>query len=68
MYVCFLNFSSTDNRTVNVRAFDTPVFYNLAPRAIKYRVSVPIPTDDPTIAESFYETGAIWVPNIWWDA
>ncbi len=24
---------------------DTPVFYNLAPRPIKYRVSVPIPTD-----------------------
>ncbi len=25
---------------------DTPVFYNLAPRPIKYRVSVPIPTRD----------------------
>ncbi len=25
---------------------DTPVFYNLAPRPIKYRVSVPIPTPD----------------------
>ncbi len=25
---------------------DTPVFYNLAPRPIKYRVSVPIPTSD----------------------
>ncbi len=25
---------------------DTPVFYNLAPRPIKYRVSVPIPTND----------------------
>ncbi len=25
---------------------DTPVFYNLAPRPIKYRVSVPIPTTD----------------------
>ncbi len=24
---------------------DTPVFYNLAPRPIKYRVSVPIPTE-----------------------
>ncbi len=24
---------------------DTPVFYNLAPRPIKYRVSVPIPTN-----------------------
>ncbi len=56
MYVCFLNFSSTDSRTVNVRTvnayiidkrlielIDTPVFYNWAPRLIKYRVSVPIP-------------------------
>ncbi len=25
---------------------DTPVFYNLAPRPIKYRVSVPIPSCD----------------------
>ncbi len=25
---------------------DTPVFYNLAPRPIKYRVSVPIPTQN----------------------
>ncbi len=25
---------------------DTPVFYNLAPRPIKYRVSVPIPTHE----------------------
>ncbi len=25
---------------------DTPVFYNLAPRPIKYRVSVPIPIPD----------------------
>ncbi len=25
---------------------DTPVFYDLAPRPIKYRVSVPIPTDN----------------------
>ncbi len=25
---------------------DTPVFYNLAPRPIKYRVSVPIPTKE----------------------
>ncbi len=28
---------------------DTPVFYNLAPRPIKYRVSVPIPTDHTVI-------------------
>ncbi len=25
---------------------DTPVFYNLAPRPIKYRVSVPIPNQE----------------------
>ncbi len=25
---------------------DTPVFYNLAPRPIKYRVSVPIPSGE----------------------
>ncbi len=28
---------------------DTPVFYNLAPRPIKYRVSVPIPSMSPTL-------------------
>ncbi len=28
---------------------DTPVFYNLAPRPIKYRVSVPIPNTKSTI-------------------
>ncbi len=27
---------------------DTPVFYNLAPRPIKYRVSVPIPSNECT--------------------
>ncbi len=27
---------------------DTPVFYNLAPRPIKYRVSVPIPSYNST--------------------
>ncbi len=33
---------------------DTPVFYNLAPRPIKYRVSVPIPTHHslPVLSES----------------
>ncbi len=36
MYVCFLNFSSTDSRTVNVRAYR----YS---GPIKYQVSVPIP-------------------------
>ncbi len=29
---------------------DTPVFYNLAPRLIKYRVSVPIPNDDKLVS------------------
>ncbi len=28
---------------------DTPVFHNLAPRPIKYRVSVPIPTPDTPV-------------------
>ncbi len=37
MYVCFHNFSSTEPLT---ELIDTPVFYNLAPRPIKYRVSV----------------------------
>ncbi len=43
MYVCFLNFSSTDTEPLTSELIDTPVFYNLAPRPIKYRVSVPIP-------------------------
>ncbi len=42
MYVCFHNFSSTEPLTSEL--IDTPVFYNLAPRPIKYRVSVPIPS------------------------
>ncbi len=29
---------------------DTPVFHNLAPRPIKYRVSVPIPTEDAVMS------------------
>ncbi len=29
---------------------DTPVFHNLAPRQIKYRVSVPIPYGDKPIS------------------
>ncbi len=33
---------------------DTPVFYNLAPRPIKYRVSVPIPTSVPYFFYSTY--------------
>ncbi len=28
---------------------DTPVFHNLAPRLIKYQVSVPIPTSELTL-------------------
>ncbi len=40
---------------------DTPVFYNLAPRPIKYRVSVPIPIQD-TDCESLTQNknGNIW--------
>ncbi len=30
--------------TLTSELIDTPVFHNLAPRPIKYRVSVPIPT------------------------
>ncbi len=37
---------------------DTPVFYNLAPRPIKYRVSVPIPSYDRTIFENLESEGA----------
>ncbi len=43
MYVCFLNFSSTDSRTVNVRAYRYSK-HNLTLGLIKYRVLVPIPT------------------------
>ncbi len=32
---------------------DTPVFNNLAPRPIKYRVSVPIPTAYTHLANTF---------------
>ncbi len=31
---------------------DTPVFYNLAPRPIKYRVSVPIPIEEGGVVQS----------------
>ncbi len=35
---------------------DTPVFYNLAPRPIKYRVSVPIPSPNTAILFGNYFT------------
>ncbi len=35
---------------------DTPVFYNLAPRPIKYRVSVPIPSH-AVLEESYNRFG-----------
>jgi len=38
---------------------DTPVFYNLAPRPIKYRVSVPIPNG--CVELSFAITGINYV-------
>ncbi len=41
---------------------DTPVFYNLAPRPIKYRVSVPIPISD-TLLQRFNLVD-IFIPNI----
>ncbi len=45
MYVCFLNSSSSLQiaEPLTSELIDTPVFHNLAPRPIKYRVSVPIP-------------------------
>ncbi len=46
MYVCFLNFSVPIAEPLTSELIDTPVFYNLAPRPIKYRVSVPIPSAD----------------------
>ncbi len=36
---------------------DTPVFYNLAPRPIKYRVSVPIPTANSAGGERLRREG-----------
>ncbi len=35
---------------------DTPVFYNLAPRPIKYRVSVPIPTYNKINGQMYWDT------------
>ncbi len=43
MYVCFLNVSVPIAEPLTSELINTPVFYNLAPRPIKYRVSVPIP-------------------------
>ncbi len=36
---------------------DTPVFHNLAPRPIKYRVSVPIPSPNPGL---YQQPNKIW--------
>jgi len=46
MDVCFLNFSSRllIAELLTSELIDTPVFHNLAPKPIKYRVSVPIPS------------------------
>ncbi len=40
---------------------DTPVFYNLAPRPIKYRVSVPIPTNSISL---FYRSSFGWCTSL----
>ncbi len=39
----FLIFPVPITEPLTSELIDTPVFYNLAPRPIKYRVSVPIP-------------------------
>ncbi len=46
MYVCFHISPVPITEPLTSELIDTPVFYNLAPRPIKYRVSVPIPTPD----------------------
>ncbi len=43
MYVCFHISPVPITEPLTSELIDTPVFYNLAPRPIKYRVSVPIP-------------------------
>ncbi len=43
MYVCFLNVSVPIAEPLTSELINTPVFHNLAPGPIKYRVSVPIP-------------------------
>ncbi len=44
MYVFFLISPVPIAEPLTSELIDTPVFYNLAPRPIKYRVSVPIPS------------------------
>ncbi len=45
---------------------DTPVFYNLAPRPIKYRVSVPIPSDDFVLFNSLDGNDALFTNVLWY--
>ncbi len=44
MYVCYHISPVPITEPLTSELIDTPVFYNLAPRPIKYRVSVPIPS------------------------
>ncbi len=46
MYVCFHISPVPITEPLTSELIDTPVFYNLAPRPIKYRVSVPIPSGE----------------------
>ncbi len=43
---------------------DTPVFYNLAPRPIKYRVSVPIPTRQRHLHNASRVESLLFLPYI----
>ncbi len=43
---------------------DTPVFYNLAPRPIKYRVSVPIPMYNAPNVKSVCLCERCWISHI----
>ncbi len=49
MYVCFHISPVPITEPLTSELIDTPVFYNLAPRPIKYRVSVPIPSLDAVL-------------------
>ncbi len=66
MYVCFLNFSSRlpIAEPLTSELIDTPVFYNLAPRPIKYRVSVPIPTYIP-IPQTYQDSSCMFSSSVY---
>ncbi len=55
MYVCFIISPVPITEPLTSELIDTPVFHNLAPRPIKYRVSVPIPTQDTALRGSYVQ-------------